>query len=268
MLIREPAVAGTFYPRDPRELREAVRRYAEPVPSPRSARAAVVPHAGYVYSGPVAGKVISALQVPGEVLILGPNHTGLGTPLSLFPEGKWSTPLGEVEIAPRLNRELLQGVSGLTEETRAHGGEHSAEVQVPFLQVRDAQVRISVLIIRTGDLEALLEVGREIARVIESSPDPVLILASSDMTHFEPQERAMEKDHLAIDEILRVDPEGLHRVVREREISMCGISPVVVALKAARDLGATTAELLEYRTSGDETGDFDAVVGYAGILIE
>ena len=267
MIAREPAVAGMFYPGDPKDLRRIIQKYAEPVAEPESVRAAIVPHAGYVYSGPVAGKVISSIRIPGEVLILGPNHTGRGAVLSLYPGGSWATPLGEVQISSRMNRAILRAVNGVAEDKAAHSREHCAEVQVPFLQMRNPDVKISVLIFGTGELDTLLEVGEGVARVVENSPEPVLILSSSDMTHYEPQETAKEKDQLAIDEILRMDPEGLHRTIRSKKITRCGYAPTVAAMKAARELGATSARLVDYRTSGDETGDYDAVVGYAGILI-
>jgi AmmeMemoRadiSam system protein B len=235
---------------------------------PEPVLAAISPHAGYVYSGPVAGKVIAAIDIPPEVLILGPNHTGAGTPLSLFPEGRWTMPMGEVEISSRLNEAILKEVPGAEEDTRAHEYEHCAEVQVPFLQARRPDVKISVLIFGRGDLQTLLEVGAGLAEVVKGSETPVLLLASSDMTHYESQEMAKKKDNMALEEILDMDPEGLYRVVRHTPVSMCGYAPSISAMKAAKDCGATTAEVIDYRTSGDETGDYSAVVGYAGVIIK
>ena len=267
MTRRSPAVSGYFYPGDAADLRRSLEKHTIIVEEPETVRAAIAPHAGYVYSGPVAGQVYGAIAVPRDVLILGPNHTGLGVPLSLHPVGKWSTPLGDVEISGRLNEAILETVPGVEEDTEAHLREHCAEVQVPFLQFRNPEVRISVLIFGTGRLETLLEVGSAIARVIAGSSDPVLILSSSDMNHHESQAVSNKKDHLAIDRILRLDPEGLHKVVNEESITMCGYAPSVAAIRASKELGSSEARLLDYRTSSDETGDFESVVGYAGILI-
>ena len=162
----------------------------------------------------------------------------------------------------------LKEVPGVEEDVEAHRREHCAEVQVPFLQARRPDVRISVLVFGIGRLAALLDAGSGIARAVREAGGPVLVLASSDMTHYEPHEAAARKDRLAIDEVIRLDPEGLHRVVRETPITMCGVAPSVAAIRAAKDLGAKSARLVDYRTSGDETGDYSSVVGYAGILIQ
>ncbi len=268
MAVRAPAVAGRFYPGSAEELRSDVERYTALEVRPEPAVAAVMPHAGYIYSGGVAGQVLASIEIPPEVLILGPNHTGLGVPLSLYPGGStWETPLGEVAISDRLNEVLLEVVPGLEEDTEAHAKEHSAEVQVPFLQSRAPEVRISVLRFGTGRLETLLEVGMGIAMAVASSPRPVLILASSDMSHYETHEVAVKKDRLAIDEVLRLDPEGLHRVCKQTPVTMCGYAGTVAALRASKALGAKEAWLVDYRTSGDTTGDRSSVVGYAGIVI-
>ncbi len=260
-------VAGQFYPADPKVLRRAIGSFLDQPETTLEAKAVVVPHAGYVYSGSVAGKVFSSVRLPKRMILLGPNHTGRGTALALSSEGFWRTPLGAVAVDGEINRKLLAECSELREDMSAHLNEHSLEVQIPFIQALQSDFRFSAICVRTEDYSTLENLGHGMARAIQSLSEPVLLIASSDMTHYESAAAAAEQDRLAIDRILEVDPMGLHRVVMERDISMCGFAPTVAVLVACRDLGALAGRLIRYTNSGETSGDYHRVVGYAGIAI-
>ena len=267
IMIRDPAVAGQFYAASPAALRRTVDSFLEKCEDRIDARSVVCPHAGYVYSGAVAGAVFSVVRLPTRLIILGPNHTGRGAALALHPAGEWLTPLGKVAVDAEMNQHLLDECPGLREDPAAHLREHSIEVQIPFLQALGHEFQFSAICVRTTDFGALDALGHAMARSIQALGQPVLIVASSDMTHYESVEAAREKDRLAINQVLAVDPRGLYRVVIERDISMCGFAPTVAALTASRDLGATSGRLVRYANSGDISGDYHSVVGYAGIVI-
>ncbi len=266
-MIREPAVAGQFYSASSVALRRTVDSFLEKCGSRVDAKSIVCPHAGYVYSGAVAGAVYSVVKLPKRLIVLGPNHTGRGVALSLHPAGEWLTPLGNVAIDEDINRRLLKECAGLREDRAAHLHEHSIEVQIPFLQALARDFRFSAICVGTTDFTALDALGHAMARVVRDLEEPVLIVASSDMTHYESAEAAREKDRLAIEQVVAVDPRGLYRMVIERDISMCGFAPTVAALTASRDLGATSGRLIRYANSGDISGDYHSVVGYAGIVV-
>jgi AmmeMemoRadiSam system protein B len=269
--VRRPAVAGRFYPAKPETLAQQLDQYlaTEEDASPKAGAllGCIVPHAGYIYSGAVAGAVFKRLPVRATYIILCPNHTGRGAPLAIMSNGEWRTPLGSAQIDPELAHNLCQACHLLTEDAKAHEDEHAIEVELPFLQ-RTARtftfVPIAIGVSRYAALEAL---GHAIAQVLKTSPVPALIVASSDMNHYEPDEITRVKDRKAIDKILAPDPAGLYEAVREEEISMCGYGPAVSMLTAAKDLGASGGELVRYATSADTSGDRSAVVGYAGIVV-
>jgi len=227
----------------------------------------VSPHAGYIYSGPVAGAVISRIKFNDTFIIMGPNHTGRGKPFSIMTEGVWKTPLGEVEIDSELGKQILATSKHLEEDYTAHQYEHSIEVQLPFLQYFKKDIRLVPIILSYYPGATYKEIGREIAKAVKELNKKVVIIASSDMTHYEPQESAQKKDTQAIEAILDLNEDELLKRVDELNISMCGYGPTVSLLSAAKELGATGAELVRYQTSGDTTGDYSAVVGYAGIII-
>jgi MEMO1 family protein len=267
-MIRTPAVAGSFYPDDPVELEEMVARCFSSGSgvSPRPVVALLAPHAGLVYSGRVAGATYARVLVPDRVLLIGPNHTGLGASLSVWDGGDWEMPGGVIKVDSELCASLRKQCPLLTPDRAAHFREHSLEVHLPFLKARQQQVRIAPVVVGTSRLEDLLRLGKAMAESIRRSPGPVLIVISSDMTHYESAAAAARKDRLALEEMKRVDPEGLHRVVRESGISMCGYAPAVAALFAARELGALSGTLILYSHSGEVSGDCDSVVGYAGMV--
>ena len=266
-MTRIPAVAGSFYPAKPDVLFADVHRYISNGKEKLDALGCVVPHAGYIYSGHVAGAVYAHLALPQRFIILCPNHTGHGHPLAINCEGTWQTPLGEARIDSPLAAALKKNFPLLRDDDEAHRSEHALEVQLPFLQAQLPQFTFVPIAIGTGQFEVLAALGEVIAHVIHDSGEKILTIASSDMNHYEPDDITRVKDKLAIDAILALDPRGLFDVVREKHISMCGYGPTVAMLTAAKRLGATSAQLARYATSGDISGDRDWVVGYAGIMI-
>jgi MEMO1 family protein len=271
-MLRPPAVAGRFYPADPAALREEVKSFLSS-PQPRvPALACMVPHAGYIYSGQVAGAVFSRIEMPEHCIILCPNHTGRGHPLALMNEGEWHTPLGNLKIDTHLAQQLLQAFPALVADSDAHRSEHAIEVELPFLQVMRPGTRFVPIAVGTSRPLLLENLGDTIATVIQNRPTQtgsgsILIIASSDMNHYEDDATTRVKDRKAISKILALDPAGLHETVINESISMCGFGPAVAMLTAANKLGATEAELVQYATSGDVSGDRDMVVGYAGIIV-
>jgi len=266
-MVREPVVAGQFYTADPAALRKEIQSYLSPTEPPFPAKALIAPHAGYMYSGPIAGAVYSAVRPALRVIVLGPNHTGRGVPLSLCPQGGWRTPLGVVTVDQDLTERLQKECPGLQQDKAAHAREHSIEVQLPFLQVLAPGFRFSGICVGTADYSTLETLGHALARVIRSVDDPALLVCSSDMNHYESAEVASHKDRMAIERILQVDARGLYRVVLDEDISMCGFAPAVSVLTACSDLGASSGHLIRYANSGDVSGDYERVVGYAGIAV-
>jgi AmmeMemoRadiSam system protein B len=269
--VRRPAVAGRFYPRDPDDLRNEAQGYLSQSNSvkqaPVQAIGCIAPHAGYMFSGHVAGAVFASVEVPRRCIVLCPNHTGMGRALAIVSEGAWETPLGEVPIDAELAGALKQRYPTLQEDAAAHRAEHASEVELPFLQLRQPELTFVPIALGTAQFDPLDLLGRALAEVIAAQKDPVLIVASSDMNHYESDTVTRVKDNLAIERILTLDPRGLYDVVTQRDISMCGFGPAVAMLTAARRLGAKSAELVKYATSGDVSGDRDMVVGYAGIVV-
>jgi hypothetical protein len=272
-ILRHPAVAGRFYPDDPDDLRTEARSYLAQAQAkfinqtPLRAVGCIAPHAGYMYSGHVAGAVFARVEVPRRCIVMCPNHTGVGRPLAVMSEGAWQTPLGDVPIDAELAGALKARFPALQEDSSAHRGEHAAEVELPFLLLRQSELRFVPIALGTRQFEALEQLGAALADVIAAQKDPVLIVASSDMNHYESDAVTRVKDHRAIERILTLDPRGLFDVVTEQDISMCGFGPAVAMLTAARQLGAKSAELVKYATSGDVSGDRNRVVGYAGVVV-
>jgi MEMO1 family protein len=269
-MIRPPAVAGRFYPDDPRQLRAAVDSFLTSGAGEKKlrARACMVPHAGYVYSGGVAGEVYRRLEIPARVILLGPRHFPRGASLAILSEGAWQTPLGMAPIDQSLAERIVRAFPLLREDAAAHSSEHSLEVQLPFLQVLAPSFTFVPIVIGPARLEHLEELGRALAGVIAAEREPVLLIASSDMNHYENDAVTRAKDRKAIDQILVLEPRKLFDTVRDERISMCGYAAAVATVVAAGELGATQAKLVRYATSGDVNGDRNEVVGYAGMIIE
>jgi AmmeMemoRadiSam system protein B len=269
--VREPAVAARFYPSEPERLRSSVGVYlGNPGPNPVEARAVVAPHAGYVYSGKIAGETYAKVSVPRVVFVLCPNHTGFGVKRSLWPKGHWRLPGFDVPVDEELAASALEHAK-LTEDHLAHVREHAIEVHLPFLYALRSDVRIVPLCLAGLAFAECEEVGRGIARAISdferAHAERVMIVASTDMSHYISADEARVLDRMAIDRVRQLDAEGLYTTVKREEISMCGYIPTTVALVAARELGSVRAELVRYGNSGETSGNFDEVVGYAGLYI-
>ena len=266
-MLRFPAVAGKFYPAHPRELTSLIAEftYRKSEAEPVHVRACLVPHAGYVYSGIVAGAVFSRIFLPMKILLLGVRHYPRGEPLAIVSEGSWRTPLGDAVIDSSLAQRLRAACPALREDAAAHSQEHSLEVQLPFLQELDPGFSFVPVVLGTIRFDQLVQVGEGIARVLSDGKQEILVVTSSDMNHYEDDATTRSKDRKAIDRMLQLDAEGLYQVCRDEEISMCGLGPAVAMLTAMQRLGAKKAELVRYATSGDVSGERDAVVGYAGM---
>lgn len=271
--MRAPAVSGRFYPAERAALERAVRELlgvVEPSGPPRAARAAVAPHAGYVYSGLTAAHVFARLALPRLVVILAPNHTGVCRAPgggSLWEGGAFHTPLGDVPVDDAFAAELLRASAIVGVDHEAHRAEHAVEVELPFLQLLRADVRIVPLVLAWDAWEPAHSLGDALAGLVRRWPEPVLLLASSDLNHYEPAPVGELKDAQALAAVRELDGEELLRRCRDERISMCGRAPTATVLAAARALGADHAEVLDYRHSGWVTGDESAVVGYGAVVI-
>jgi MEMO1 family protein len=276
--VRTPTVAGRFYPSRAEELLREVRGYTPPAQAGRvTAIGCVAPHAGYIYSGRVAGAVYSRMEIPRRCVILCPNHTGKGRALAVMANTTWQTPLGEIAANAETATRLLDRFPALQEDSAAHRAEHAIEVQLPFLQAQQPRLNIVPIAIGTSDFDVLRGLGEALADVIgdgqeqrqeQHREEKALIIASSDMNHYESDAITRVKDHMAIERVLALDARGLWEVVRKEDISMCGFGPTIAMLTAAKLLGATSSTLVKYATSGDVSGDYESVVGYAGIIVQ
>ena len=267
-MLRLPAVAGRFYPSDSAELTALIRKYTHTDPGQLriAVRACLVPHAGYVYSGHVAGVVLGRIALPRKIIILGVRHYPRGEPAAILSSGAWRTPLGDARIDEALAEELKKACPLLREDSEAHSAEHSLEVQLPFLQALAPDFTFVPVALGTVRFESLVSVGETIGRVLESAKENVLLLATSDLNHYEDDATTRIKDGKAIEQLLALDPRGLYDACREEEISMCGLGPAVAMLTALNALRVKKSELVRYATSADVSGDRTAVVGYAGMI--
>ena len=268
-MIRPPAVAGRFYPDDPQSLRAAVDAFLSPRDEKKLlARACLVPHAGYTYSGSVSGDVYRRLEIPRRVILIGPRHYPRGAALAILSDGAWLTPLGMAPIDHVLAEKISRAFPRLQEDAVAHSSEHSLEVQLPFLQRAVPSFSFVPIVLGGAQWDTLEALGRALARVIAQEREPILLIASSDLNHYESDAVTRVKDRKAIDQILALDPRRLFETVRDENISMCGYAAAVATLIAVCDLGATRAELIRYATSGEVNGDMQQVVGYAGMVVK
>lgn len=266
-MIRKSVVAGQFYPQTESSLNKILSKLTDSSSEKQEAKGVIMPHAGYIYSGSVAGLTISKVAIKKTVVILGTNHTGKGEPFSIMTKGSWATPIGEVKIDTEIAESILKESSLLREDMAAHLYEHSIEVIVPFLKYLKKDVTIVPIVISNGDIQEYQRFGKELADGFRKVGRPALFIASTDFTHYEPKEAAEEKDRLAIDAISVLDEASLFDTVRKRNISMCGVAPTCVLINACKNLGAKKAGLVKYKTSGDISGDYTSVVGYGGLVI-
>ena len=267
-MLRLPAVAGRFYPSNPAELTALVRKFSktESQTTPVRVSACLVPHAGYIFSGHVAGAVYARIILPKRILILGVRHHPRGEPVAILSSGAWRTPLGDAPIDEALAAALLRACPLLREDSVAHSAEHSLEVQLPFLQVLAPDFTFVPVALGTIRFEDLVSVSEALAQVLETVKEDVLLLTTSDLNHYEDDATTRVKDHKAIEHLLTRDPRGLYDTCRNENISMCGLGPAVAMLTALNALGVKNSELVKYATSADVSGDRDAVVGYAGMI--
>jgi AmmeMemoRadiSam system protein B len=274
MIIREPVVAGSFYEIDKEKLKKQINfcfnhKLGPKEISKKEFKVAIVPHAGYEYSGPVAAWVYAKIK-ESNYLIIGPNHTGYGATFSIMKSGMWKTPLGEVVIDENFANKLIENCKILEQDVLAHQNEHSIEVQLPFLQFRYKNFKfVPICILNEFADNPLLEackcIGEGIAKTVKSSKGSWIVLASSDFSHYLPHELANEIDNYLIDSILKLDVKEFFDRINEKQASVCGFGPIAIAMTVAKELKARKSELLKYATSGDVTGDFSSVVGYASI---
>lgn len=267
-MIRPPAVAGRFYPLKPNSLKREIEACVRTSAHRERAIGAISPHAGIMYSGPVAGEVFSRIEFPDTFVLIGPNHQGIGSDISIMSDGVWQIPTGSVGIDAGLSALILDEASGITDDPDGHMLEHSLEVQLPFIRHFSDSALIVPITVMSARLPELMDIGSAIARAVRKHKRSVTIVASSDMSHYVTDEEARRLDNIAIERVLALDPEGLYNTVIRKGITMCGFMPSVIMLQASLELGATKAELVKYATSGDVSGDMMQVVGYAGILVK
>jgi len=275
--IRLPSQAGAFYAGKAESLKRQIEecflhelgpgKIPTVVKGPRRIIGLICPHAGYMYSGPVAAHAYYNLALDGKpdiVVLFGPNHTGYGSALAIMNEGFWRTPLGDVEVDSETANKIVKEARIVDVDDSAHRHEHSIEVQLPFLQyLFGSEFKIVPICFLMQDLPSAKDVGQAVARVL--SGKNALIIASSDMTHYEPQKSAEKKDRLALQAVEAMDEERFYSVIEEHRITACGYGPIMALITASKVLGAKEAKLLCYRTSGDVIGDYSAVVGYAAV---
>lgn len=266
--MRKSIVAGRFYPGDPQELQQTLAGLIPHVAQEEKviAKAVIMPHAGYIYSGSVAGLTISKVKVPETVVLMGPNHHGRGAQVALST-ADWQMPMGKVPADRALGEEILKSSALIAADETAHAFEHSLEVQIPFLQHEQKNLQIVPICAGHLSYEQCQLVAHDVAHAVTAAEKDVLLVASTDMTHYKSREEATKQDTLAIEHILRFDPKGLYDTIHKYQISMCGVIPTTITLLTTKALGARKVELIQYTDSGDASGDISQVVGYAGFLV-
>lgn len=264
--LRKACVAGRFYPGSKTALAEQVASFLIDAPK-EDAIAFICPHAGYMYSGAVAGRAFSSVNIPDKIILIGPNHTGLGPNASVMPSGTWEIPTGKIEIDEELASKVLASSPLFQSDFEAHIMEHSLEVQLPFIYAINPKAKIVPVTVMGANAKEREEMGKALAKVVSKAKERVLILVSSDMNHYEPDKETRVKDKLAIERVAALDAKGLIEVAEKQDITMCGVLPAAIAIHAAKTLGASKGRLVSYATSGEASGDMDEVVGYAGMII-
>lgn len=269
-MLREPVVSGQFYPATQTLIKKQVGSFLTgPEQKKSKVLAVIVPHAGYIYSGEVAVNVIANIEIPENVILIGPNHTGIGPKVSIMPSGTWKTPMGSLKINEGLAGALIENSKLFSRDESAHSYEHSLEVELPILQYFSPSFQIVPITLGSLKFDEIIDIAEAISKAIKEGnfQDNTLLLASTDMTHYESEEDAARKDKLAIEQILKLDAKALLDVAIKNDFSMCGKDPTAVVIEAALRLGAKEAKLIKYGTSATASGDHDRVVGYAGLII-
>lgn len=263
---RPPAVAGQFYYGSPSRLIQQVESYIDKNAKKEIVKGIVSPHAGLIYSGHVAGAVYSSIEFPDVFILIGPNHTGLGSRISIMDSGEWEIPTGVLRIEEKTAFMIASNVPFVSKDSHAHMFEHSLEVQLPFILYFSSKVKIVPIVMLSATIDECRLLGEGIAKAVKGV-NKFCIVASSDMSHYVPDVVARQKDMKAIERILAIEPEGLYETVIKERISMCGYLPVVTMMFAAQAMGVRSARLVKYATSAEVSGDYDHVVGYAGIVL-
>ncbi|HAS88126.1 MAG TPA: AmmeMemoRadiSam system protein B [Desulfovibrio sp.] len=267
---RKPVVAGRFYPDSPEQLRKEIEMYTGNLDSKSDRpvdRLVMVPHAGYMFSGEPCGKTLAQSKLAQTVFLLGPNHTGLGSPLSVWDKGSWEFLGGKLVVDEELAAQLIESGAGFISNEKAHSREHSLEVIVPFLHYINPSMKIVPVCVSEASPTNLRKAGEAIARIMEDSSESLSMVVSSDMSHFVSADQARKLDSMALEAIIRMDPSDLYSIVSSNQISMCGVLPMTMGMFAAQKLGATSGKLVQYTNSGQATGDYERVVAYAGVII-
>jgi AmmeMemoRadiSam system protein B len=265
-MIRHHILAGSWYPAKTEDILADMEEFLQSARAPATAIGVVTPHAGWRYSGKVAGYVYASVVIPETVIVLAPNHRGVGHERAIWSKGEWTIPDASIPVDEELSALLIRHAK-LEHDTIAHQHEHSLEIHLPFLYYRNPDVKIVPVCLMGLPFWMLKEIGAGMARAIKESGRKVLMVASSDMSHYISAVTAKDLDFMAIDKIEKLDPEGLYNTVRDNSISMCGVIPATAMLYAATELGAREAKLIKYASSGDITGDYNEVVAYAGIIV-
>ena len=266
-MVRKPVASGNFYPGTKSILTEELGKYVPSIKTKKKVIGLISPHAGYIFSGGCAGKGFAAVEVPDVVIILGVNHYGFGHPFAVDGHDSWKTPLGEAEVHKELREKLVKDSKIFGIDSNASIKEHSLEVQIPFVQYLNPGAKILPITVAGGDVQRLQTAGKEIAALVKENNGDILIVASTDMSHYVSVDRAREKDKKAIDKILQLDSEGLYNTVLMERISMCGAAPTTIMLSAALELGAKKAEIIDYTNSGTVMGDYSRVVAYLSMIV-
>lgn len=266
-MIRKPIVSGQFYPEEVSELRKALDNFKPHNSIKRSAAALILPHAGYMYSGKVAVATVNAVLPRKRIIILGPNHTGYGENFGLWPKGKWNMPLADIEIDEELSTSILASGATIVPDQLSHKFEHSIEVELPILYHFFGEFKFVPIVCQVSALTDYENAAAQIYSAIKNIKDEVMLVASSDMTHYEPDSSARRKDRLALEHIINIDVQSLLKTVEKDNISMCGVAPVAVTLLIMKKIGVKKAQVSLYQTSADSGGGLSSVVGYAGVTI-
>lgn len=264
---RNPVVNGFFYPADLGGLQAKINEYYSSSKQFEDSLGAVVPHAGWECSGPAAGKVLASLGQFDTYIILGPNHNGLGNPVSIFDSGSWVLPNGEIQVDEVIAQEILENSDYLKSDRMAHLKEHSIEVQLPFILHKSPEAKFVPISLLDYSIKIIKDLGKAIANAIKNSDKNVAVIASSDMTHYEPADIAKDQDFKAINPILKLETRELFNIVHNEQVTMCGLGPVCTVMETVKELGARQGELLIYTNSGETCApQHNEVVGYAGII--
>ena len=266
-MLRETVAAGQFYPKNKEDLQKTIKNFLPDKISKISAKAIILPHAGYVYSGKVAVTTVSMVLAKKRIIILGPNHTGSGSTFSLYPYGSWQTPLGVIDVDRELHEAIISNGNNIKIDARAHEHEHSIEVELPILKYFFKQFTFIALSCKKTTIQAYEKVAEQLFLALKAFRNEIILVASTDLTHYEPEPAARKKDRQVIEAIINIDADQLLNVVKKKNITMCGIAPVAILLKYLKKIEAKKAQVALYQTSGDVCGDYDSVVGYAGIII-